>query len=169
MVGNIQENTNHDGFVFAAMVCICLFVYFMCTDADPLLNQDCFHFCMQSNDVLGSQQQLFLPTTDKKPQLILHIEPVYHRSKVHAYGSSSETGKNRSRTYISDDSGYVGIGGFGDGDGNPLCFVVSQTSYYDSTIHWYDYCHTLDHDPDTIESIELNLPSLVIVFIACAS
>ncbi len=93
--------------------------------------------------------------------MILHIEPVYHRSKVHAYGASSEAGKNRSRTYITDDNGYIGIGGFGDG--TALCFVVSQTSYHDSSVHWYDHCHTLDDNPESIESLELNLPSLVII------
>ena len=57
------------------------------------------------------------------------------------YGLGKETDTNRSQTFLSGPSGYIGIDGYVDG--STICFVILRNGFTASELSWFEQCHIL--------------------------
>lgn len=91
------------------------------------------------------------------PQLILKIDPP-HQNRVHIYGVGKDADSNRTQTFLTGPSGYLGIDGYKDG--STVCFVVLRNGPDGNELSWYEDCHHLDDDEDSQESLDIDLDTL---------
>lgn len=106
----------------------------------------------------------YASTPSEKPQLLLKIDPPTPQTRVHVYGTEkAASGKNRTKFYSVGPSGYVGIDGYKDGA--LLCFMAIQPLALEAALSWYENCHQLDDDENSLESIDVDLKAMVVVYI----
>ena len=92
------------------------------------------------------------------PQLILKIDPP-HQNRVHIYGVGKDPDSNRTQSFLTGPSGYLGIDGYKDG--STICFVVLRNGPDGNELSWYEDCHHLDDDEDSQENLDIDLDTLV--------
>ena len=112
----------------------------------------CYHHHLQINDIWYDSHQ------SPSPQLILKIDPP-HQNRVHIYGVGKDADSNRTQTFLTGPSGYLGIDGYKDG--STVCFVVLRNGPDGNELSWYEDCHHLDDDEDSQESLDIDLDTLV--------